>query len=105
MKTKKEVIEKEIENEISNAQKEIVELKNSISSIQNISINVASNIIENITGDKLNESSIKAAVEEISKKYWKIFMTIDATFLGTVSFLIFIGVLIYFKIPQKVKAV
>ena len=67
--TKKEVIEKEIEKEISNAQKEIVELKkNSISSIQNISINVASNIIENITGDKLNESSIKATVEEISKK-------------------------------------
>ena len=69
MNTKKEVIEKEIEKEISNAQKEIVELKkNSISSIQNISINVASNIIENITGDKLNESSIKATVEEISKK-------------------------------------
>ena len=28
----------------------------------------AANIIENISGDKLNESSIKAAVEEISKK-------------------------------------
>ena len=69
MNTKKEVIEKEIEKEISNAQKERVELKkNSISSIENISINVASNIIENITGDKLNESSIKATVEEISKK-------------------------------------
>ena len=67
--TKKEVIEKEIEKEISNAQKEIVELKkNSISSIQSISINVASSIIENITGDKLKESSIKATVEEISKK-------------------------------------
>ena len=67
--TKKEVIEKEIEKEISNAQKEIVELKkNSISSIQSISINVASSIIENITGEKLKESSIKATVEEISKK-------------------------------------
>ena len=32
-------------------------------------------------------------------------MTIDATFWVTVSFLIFLGVLIYFKIPQKVKAV
>ena len=42
--------------------------KNSISSIQNISKNIASDIIENISGDKLNESSIKAAVEEISKK-------------------------------------
>ena len=66
---KKEVMEKEIENEINKAQKEIVELKqNSISDIQNISRDIASNIIENISGDKLNESSIKAAVEDIAKK-------------------------------------
>ena len=43
-------------------------VKNSISDIHNISKEIASNIIENISGDKLNESSIKAAVEEISKK-------------------------------------
>ena len=30
-------------------------------------------------------------------------MTIDATFWVTISFLIFIGILIYFKIPQKIK--
>ena len=30
--------------------------------------NIASNIIETISGDKLNENSIKAAVEDISKK-------------------------------------
>ena len=66
---KKEVMEKEIENEINKAQKEIAELKqNSISDIHNISRDIASNIIENISGDKLNESSIKAAVEDISKK-------------------------------------
>ena len=69
IQSKKEVIEKEIEKEILKAQKEISELKkNSISSIQNISENITSNIIGKITGDKLNESSIKAAVEEISKK-------------------------------------
>ena len=66
---KKETIEKEIEKEISKAQKEIIDLKkSSISSIQNISENIASNIIENISGDKLNESSIKAVVKDISKK-------------------------------------
>ena len=66
---KKSIMEKEIENEINKAQKEIVELKqNSISDIQNISRDIASNIIENISGDKLNESSIKAAVEDVSKK-------------------------------------
>ena len=30
-------------------------------------------------------------------------MTIDATFWVTISFLIFLGILIYFKIPQKIK--
>ena len=66
---KKNKLDKEIEKEILKAHKEILELKkNSISSIQNISESIASNIIENISGDKLNESSIRAAVEDISKK-------------------------------------
>jgi len=66
---KKGNVEKEIENEITKAQKEIAELKkNSITDIQNISKDLASNIIENISGDKLNESSIKATIEDISKK-------------------------------------
>ena len=69
IQTKKSAMEKEINNEINKAQKEIAELKkNSISDIQNISKDIASNIIENISGDKLNESSIKAAVEDVSKK-------------------------------------
>ena len=69
IQTKKESIEKEIEKEITKAQKEISDLKkNSISDIQKISENIASNIIETISGDKLNENSIKAAVEDISKK-------------------------------------
>ena len=62
-------MEKEIENEILKAQKEIVELKkNSINSINVISQEIASNIIEKLSGDKLNESNIKAVVEDISKK-------------------------------------
>ena len=69
IKAKKGTMEKEMENEIDKAQKEIYELKkNSISDIQNISRDIASNIIENISGDKLNESSITAAVEDVSKK-------------------------------------
>ena len=62
-------MEKEIENEILKAQKEINELKkNSLSDIRDISENIAASIIENISGDKLNESSIKAAVEDVTKK-------------------------------------
>ena len=69
IKKKKDLIEKEIENEILKAQKEIGEIKKgSISDIQKISEDIASNIIETISGDKLNQSSIKAAVEDVSKK-------------------------------------
>jgi F-type H+-transporting ATPase subunit b len=69
IQTKKDVMDKEIETEITKAQQEINELKkNSILDIQNISKDLASNIIENISGDKLNESSIKATVAEVAKK-------------------------------------
>ena len=69
IQSKKDSMEKEIEKEILKAKKEILELKkNSISSIQSISESIVSNIIENISGDKLNESSIKATVEDVTKK-------------------------------------
>jgi F-type H+-transporting ATPase subunit b len=69
IQTKKDAMEKEIANEIIKAQKEIAEVKkNSILNIKTISEDIASSIIEDISGDKLNESSIKAAVEEISNK-------------------------------------
>ena len=69
IQSKKEIIEKEIEDQIANAQKEILELKkSSLNSINNISQEISSNIIEKMSGDKLNESSIKAVVEEVSKK-------------------------------------
>ena len=69
IQSKKDLIDKEIEKEINKVQKEIIEIKkNSISSIQNISENIASNIIENLSGYKLNESSIKAVIEDVSKK-------------------------------------
>ncbi len=69
IQSKKEAMEKDIEKEILEAHKEITELKkSSITSIKNISENIVLNIIENISGDKLNESSIRAAVDDVSKK-------------------------------------
>ena len=66
---KKRDIEQQIEKDFTKTQKEIIDLKkNSLATIQNISENIASNIIENISGDKLNESSIKATVDDITKK-------------------------------------
>jgi F-type H+-transporting ATPase subunit b len=65
---KKKVFEKEINEEIEKAQKEINTLKkNSSNDIIKISEKVASKIIEDISGEKLNESSIKAVVTEVSK--------------------------------------
>jgi F-type H+-transporting ATPase subunit b len=69
IQNKKEVIEKEIEIEITKAQKEILNLKqNSVNSIGVIAQEITSNIIEKMSGDKLNESSIKATVEDVAKK-------------------------------------
>ena len=69
IQSKKLIMEKEIENEIVKAQKEVLELKNnSINSINSIAQDIASNIIEKLSGDKLNESNVKAVVEDVSKK-------------------------------------
>ena len=65
---KKRAFEKEIEIEIEEASKDIKNFKkNSINDIDKISEEIASKIIEDISGDKLNESSVKATVLEISK--------------------------------------
>ena len=69
IENKKKIIEKEIEEEIQKIQIEIKNLKkNSINDIGKISEEIAQKIIEEISGDKLNESSIKAAISETSKK-------------------------------------
>ena len=65
---KKKAFESEINLEIEKAQKEITALKNSsIKDINKISEEIASIVIEEISGDKLNESSVKAAIAETSK--------------------------------------
>ena len=69
IQNKKKVIEKEIEDEIQKAQVEIKNLKkSSVNDISKISEEIAQKIIEEISGDKLNESSVKAAISEVSKK-------------------------------------
>ena len=67
---KKQVVENEIENEIKKTQEEIIEFqKNSIFSMSKIAEDITANIIKDITGENLNENSIKAAVDETSKNY------------------------------------
>ena len=69
IKLKKNKFDSEIEKEIQECQKEINELKNiNIENIIKISEEITSKIIEDISGDKLNESSVKAAIAETLKK-------------------------------------
>ena len=69
IENKRKVIEKEINSEVEKIQIEIAKLKkNSIDDIEKISEEIASKIIEEISGEKLNQSSIKAAISESTKK-------------------------------------
>ena len=65
---KNKAFDAEITKEIDATQKEINTLnKESLNDILLISESITSQIIESISGEKLNESSIKAAISEISK--------------------------------------
>ena len=66
---KKEKIQKEIENETINAEKDIQKFKKeSIGKINLISEEIAANLLKNILGEDVNKSSIKATVIEASKR-------------------------------------
>ena len=68
LQNKKKEFEKEIEIEIENAEKEIENLKkDSLKNISIISEEMASNVIEQISGEPMNQSSVKAAILETIK--------------------------------------
>ena len=68
LQNKKKEFEKEIEIEIENAEKEIENLKkDSLKNISIISEEMASNVIEQISGEPMNQSSVKAAILETTK--------------------------------------
>ena len=69
MQSKKRKIEKEIEIEVKNAEEEIENLKkDSLANIFIISEEMTSKIVEMVSGDPINQSSVKAAVLESTKK-------------------------------------
>ena len=68
IRNKKKEFEKEIEIEIDSAEKEIENLKkNSLKNILVISEEMASKVIEQISGEPMNQSSVKAAILETTK--------------------------------------
>ena len=69
IQNKKKEFDKEIEKEIKAAEKEIKDLKkDSLKSISIISEEMASRVIEQISGEPMNLSSVKAAILESTKK-------------------------------------
>ena len=66
---KRIVLEKDIDKEISAAEEEINNLKiNSSEKIKNIAIETSNELIKQLIGEQVNNSSISAIVEEQSKK-------------------------------------
>ena len=66
---KREILEININEEVQKAEKEIAELKNqSPTKINKIAIETSSDIVKELIGIQVNNSSISATVEDISKK-------------------------------------
>ena len=67
--SKREALEKEINKEIGDAEKEIVELNNtSVEKINKIAIKTASDLVESFLETEVNKSNISAVVEDLYKK-------------------------------------
>ncbi len=70
MQAKKNKIQKEIEQETRNAEKEIQKFKSeSLNKVNTISEEIVSTLVKEIFGEDLNRSSIKATVSQVLKEY------------------------------------
>ena len=66
---KRENLEKEINEEINKAEKEILDLKNkSPEKIRKIAAEISSDLIKQLIGVEVNNSSISAIVEDVTRK-------------------------------------
>ena len=67
--SKKEVLDKEIDKEITKAEQEIKSFKDSApNKINKIAIETSSELIQKLIGTEVNNSSISAIVDDLSKK-------------------------------------
>ena len=66
---KKEILDKQIDEEISNAEEEIKTLKkDATDKINKIAIETSSDLLKKLIGTEINNSSISAIVDDLSKK-------------------------------------
>ena len=67
--SKKEILDKQIEDEINNAEKEIEALRKvAAEKINKIAIETSSDLLKKLIGTEINNSSISAIVDDLSKK-------------------------------------
>ena len=67
--SKKEILDKQIDEEITNAEKEIETLKkNAAEKINKIAIDTSSDLVKKLIGAEVNNSSISAIVDDLSKR-------------------------------------
>jgi len=67
--SKKEILDKQIDDEIINAEEEIEKLKNNAAKkINNIAVETSSSLLKMLIGTEVNNSSISAIVDDLSKK-------------------------------------
>tara|TARA_Y100000591_G_C21777227_1_gene669003 strand:+ start:294 stop:884 length:591 start_codon:yes stop_codon:yes gene_type:complete len=67
--SKKKILEEQIDEEIKKVESEILELrKNAPSKINKIAIETSAELIERLIGTEINNSSISAIVDDLSKK-------------------------------------
>ena len=67
--SKREILDKQIDEEIVNAEKEIELLrKNAPEKINKIAIETSSELVKRLIGAEVNNSSISAIVEDLSKR-------------------------------------
>ena len=67
--SKKEILDKQIDDEIINAEEEIEKLKNNAAKkINNIELETSSSLLKMLIGTEVNNSSISAIVDDLSKK-------------------------------------
>ena len=68
--SKKEILDKQIDDEINDAEKEIETLRNvAVEKINKIAIETSSDILKKLIGSEINNSSISAIVNDLTKKY------------------------------------
>ena len=67
--SKKEILDKQIDDEIINAEEEIEKLKNNAAKkINNIAVETSSSLLKMLIGTEVNNSSISAIVDDLTKK-------------------------------------